>query len=62
MGKTKSKPFVISKQRVGQAYQQVKTNRGGCGIDQMSLEAFEANLQDNLSRISQVVGDVQTGV
>ena len=51
MGETKPKSFVISKQSVWQAYQQVKANRGGCGVDQVSLEAFEENLQDNLYKI-----------
>ena len=51
MGQTKSKSFVISKQSVWQAYQQVKASRGGCGIDQVSLEAFEGNLEDNLYKI-----------
>jgi len=51
MGETKPKSFVISKQNVWQAYQQVKANRGGCGVDQVSLEAFEENLQDNLYKI-----------
>jgi len=51
MGETKPKSFVISKQNVWQAYRQVKANRGGCGVDQVSLEAFEENLQDNLYKI-----------
>jgi RNA-directed DNA polymerase len=51
MDKAKPKPFVISKLNVWQAYQQVKANRGGCGVDQVSLEAFEENLQDNLYKI-----------
>lgn len=51
MDKTKPKSLVISKLNVWQAYQQVKANRGGCGVDQVSLEAFEENLQDNLYKI-----------
>lgn len=51
MGKTKPKSFEISKQSVWQTYQQVKANQGGCGVDQVSLEAFEENLQDNLYKI-----------
>lgn len=51
MGETKPKPFEISKQSVWQAYQQVKANRGGCGVDQVSLEVFEEHLQDNLYKI-----------
>jgi RNA-directed DNA polymerase len=49
--KTQPKSFVISKRSVWQAYQHVKANRGGCGVDQVSLEAFEENLQDNLYKI-----------
>ena len=51
MSTTKRKSFVISKMSVWQAYQKVKVNRGGQGIDQVSLEAFEENLQDNLYKI-----------
>ncbi len=51
MDKAKPKSFEISKQSVWQAYQQVKANRGGCGVDQVSLEAFEENLEDNLYKI-----------
>jgi group II intron reverse transcriptase/maturase len=51
MDTAKPKSFEISKQSVWQAYQQVKANRGGCGVDQVSLEAFEENLQDNLYKI-----------
>lgn len=51
MGKTKPKSFVISKKSVRLAYQRVKANRGGCGVDKMSLKDFEDNLQDNLYKI-----------
>jgi RNA-directed DNA polymerase len=51
MGETKPKSFVISKRSVWQAYQLVKANQGGCGVDQVSLEAFEENLQGNLYKI-----------
>ena len=51
MGKTKPKSFVISKMSVWLAYQRVKANRGGCGVDKMSLKDFEDNLQDNLYKI-----------
>ena len=48
---TRQKPFAIPKQLVWEAYQRVKANRGGCGIDRVSLEAFEERLQDNLYKI-----------
>jgi RNA-directed DNA polymerase len=51
MGKTRPKSFVISKKSVWLAYQRVKANRGACGIDQVSLKAFEENLQANLYKI-----------
>ena len=48
---TKTKPFTISKQLVVKAYQLVKANKGAAGIDQQSLESFDANLKDNLYKI-----------
>lgn len=35
------KSFVISKQLVWEAYQQVKANQGAPGVDEQSIEAFE---------------------
>lgn len=46
-----SKSYVISKHLVWEAYQRVKMNQGGAGVDQVSLSEFEQNLQDNLYRI-----------
>ena len=51
MDKTTPKPFVISKMQVWQAYQHVRANRGGYGIDHISLKEFEENLKDNLYKI-----------
>lgn len=51
MCKTNSKPFVISKKSVWQAYHLVKSNRGGSGVDRVSLKEFEKNLQGNLYKI-----------
>ena len=51
MDKTRLKPFVISKVSVWQAYQRVKANRGGYGVDRVSLKEFEENLKDNLYKI-----------
>ncbi len=51
MDKTRLKPFAISKISVWQAYQRVKANRGGYGVDRVSLKEFEENLQDNLYKI-----------
>jgi len=49
MNKTKS--YEISKHIVLEAYQRVKANKGAAGIDNESLEAFEAKLKDNLYKI-----------
>lgn len=51
MSTTGHKSFAIPKRLVWEAYQRVKANQGGAGIDQVSLEAFEARLQDNLYKI-----------
>lgn len=51
MSKTRPKSFIISKKKLWQAYQYVKANRGGCGVDKMSLKTFEDNLQDNLYKL-----------
>lgn len=48
---SKTKPFIISKQLVMEAYQRVKENKGAAGFDQQSLEDFDRNLKDNLYRI-----------
>ena len=48
MDKTKS--YDISK-HVVEAFQRVKANKGAAGIDDESLEAFEANLKNNLYKI-----------
>lgn len=49
MNKTKS--YEISKHVVLEAFQRVKANKGAAGIDDESLEAFEANLKNNLYKI-----------
>lgn len=46
-----TKPFKISKQSVKIAFDRVKANRGTYGIDEQSIEDFEANLKDNLYKI-----------
>jgi RNA-directed DNA polymerase len=46
-----TKPFSISKQAVWTAYQQVKANHGAAGVDGESIEAFEAQLKDNLYKL-----------
>src|SRR5439155_11326868 len=46
-----AKPYVIPKQLVWEAYQRVKANRGGAGVDGESLAAFEKDLKGNLYKI-----------
>jgi len=38
-----------------QAFQAVKRNRGAAGIDKVSIQMFEANLQDNLEALMRVL-------
>lgn len=45
------KPFVISKRYVWEAYQLVKANGGGPGVDGQTFERFDADLEGNLLRI-----------
>lgn len=49
MDKTKS--YEISKHEVLKAFKRVKANKGAAGIDDESLETFEANLKNNLYKI-----------
>ena len=45
------KPFDIPKQRVWEAYQRVKANKGAAGVDGQSVEQFEQDLRNNLYRL-----------
>lgn len=47
----KTKPFIISKWDVVQAYRLVKANRGSAGVDNQSISDFEANLKGNLYKL-----------
>ena len=47
----KTKPFCISKLSVMAAWKKVKANKGGCGIDEESIEDFELNLKANLYKL-----------
>jgi len=46
-----AKPFVISKQRVYEAFKAVKANAGAAGVDQQSIDDFEKSLKDNLYKV-----------
>jgi RNA-directed DNA polymerase len=45
------KPFAISKRLVWKAWLKVKANKGAAGIDEQSIQAFEANLAGNLYKL-----------
>jgi RNA-directed DNA polymerase len=47
----KTKPYEISRYVVLEAFERVKANKGAAGIDGESLEAFEADLKNNLYKI-----------
>jgi len=51
MPEPKEKPFSIPKRMVWEAFRRVKDNDGGPGVDDQDLEAFEANLENNLYKI-----------
>ena len=46
-----TRPFVIPKRLVWEAFQRVKANGGSAGVDQQSIEAFEGKLGDNLYKL-----------
>lgn len=48
---SETKPFVISKKLVMQAYRLVRANRGAAGVDQQSLEDFAAKEKDSLYKL-----------
>jgi group II intron reverse transcriptase/maturase len=48
---TSTKPYVIAKRAVWEAYQQVKANRGAAGIDGETLAMFEQGLSRNLYKL-----------
>lgn len=45
------KPFAISKRLVWEAWRRVKANKGAAGVDEESIQAFEANLRENLYKV-----------
>jgi RNA-directed DNA polymerase len=49
--KPDGKPFVISKRLVWEAWRRVKANKGAGGVDEESIQAFEANLKANLYKV-----------
>lgn len=51
MNTINSKPFQISKQLVVEAWKLVKANAGSAGVDEESIQDFEANLKGNLYKL-----------
>jgi len=49
--KPDGKPFVISKRLVWEAWRRVRANKGAAGVDEESIQAFEANLRGNLYKV-----------
>lgn len=45
------KSFEISKHTVFEAYRRVKANKGAAGVDEQSIEQFEADLKGNLYKL-----------
>lgn len=44
-----SKPFDIDRWKLYYAYQRVNQNRGGSGVDEVTLEKYNSNLKRNLT-------------
>jgi len=48
---TKAKPFDIPKREVWEAWKHIRANRGAAGVDEQSIQDFEAGLAANLYKL-----------
>lgn len=48
---TKAKPFDIPKREVWEAWKHVRANQGAAGVDEQSIQGFEAKLSANLYKL-----------
>jgi len=49
--KASAKPYLISEQEVWEAWVKVRGNKGSSGVDGVSIEAFEADVESNLYKV-----------
>ena len=49
--KPSGKPFDISKEEVWRAWLKVRANKGAPGVDEVTLAAFELDLEGNLYKV-----------
>ena len=45
------KSYDVDKELVAKAWKRVKANRGSAGVDDVSIDVFESNLENNLYKI-----------
>lgn len=60
--KSPGKPFAISKWAVWEAWEKVKANRGAPGVDGVSLDELESDLQNNLQPLTLTGLDISSRV
>lgn len=48
---SKAKPFNIPKREVWEAWKHIRANQGAAGVDEQSIQDFEARLADNLYKL-----------
>jgi RNA-directed DNA polymerase len=48
---SEARPFCISRHQVWEAWQRVRANQGGAGVDEESIQDFERDLKNNLYKV-----------